>query len=86
MLAPSGNAAPGQSFEEARKHWAYQPIQHPAPPKVKAAKQWPRVEIVTSHAGLAHNQCVNRAALSMIWELNSKNSSTIAAAADANIR
>ena len=28
-------AATGQSFEDAKKHWAYQPISHPGPPKVK---------------------------------------------------
>ena len=28
-------AAPGQSFEEAKKHWAYQPITSPALPKVR---------------------------------------------------
>ena len=37
----SGNAAsatPGQSFEEARKHWAYQPVTSPALPKVRGKK------------------------------------------------
>lgn len=36
LLIPSSAtvAAPGQSFEAAKKHWAYQPIQHPTPPKV----------------------------------------------------
>ncbi len=32
-------AAPGQSFEEASSHWAYQPVQQTPPPKVKAAKR-----------------------------------------------
>jgi hypothetical protein len=32
-------AAPGQSFEDARKHWAYQPIQNPTPPKVRNGKR-----------------------------------------------
>jgi len=27
-------AEPGQSFEEARQHWAYQPISRPAPPRL----------------------------------------------------
>ncbi len=27
----------GQSFEEARRHWAYQPVRRPVPPAVKAA-------------------------------------------------
>ena len=34
-----GFSAPGQSFEDAKKHWAYQPVEHPAPPKVKATKR-----------------------------------------------
>ncbi|HMO66966.1 MAG TPA: DUF1549 domain-containing protein, partial [Verrucomicrobiota bacterium] len=36
MLAavPAG-ARPGQSFEEARSHWAYQPVQRPAVPAVR---------------------------------------------------
>src|SRR5436190_14994727 len=33
------DAAPGQSFEDARKHWAYQPVHRPVPPKVKATKR-----------------------------------------------
>src|SRR5688572_9012220 len=28
-------AAPGQSFADAKKHWAYQPIKSPAPPTVR---------------------------------------------------
>ncbi len=32
-------AAPGQSLEAARSHWAYQPIKAPVTPKVKAAKR-----------------------------------------------
>jgi hypothetical protein len=32
-------AAPGQSFEAARNHWAYQTITRPAPPKVKATQR-----------------------------------------------
>ena len=32
-------AAPGQSFEEAKSHWAYQPVQRPTPPKVKASRR-----------------------------------------------
>jgi len=32
-------AAPGQSLEEARSHWSYQPIKVPDPPKVPAANQ-----------------------------------------------
>jgi len=32
-------AAPGQSFEDAKRHWAYQPVRLPTPPKVKAAKR-----------------------------------------------
>lgn len=37
LTAPvvSAPAAPGQSFENAKKHWAYQPITHSTPPKVK---------------------------------------------------
>jgi hypothetical protein len=31
-------AAPGQSFEEARKHWAFQPFSNCAPPKVRDKK------------------------------------------------
>lgn len=30
-------AAPGQSFEDAKNHWAYQPVQSPEPPPVKNA-------------------------------------------------
>jgi hypothetical protein len=30
-------ARPGQSFEEAREHWAYQPVRRPAVPAVRAA-------------------------------------------------
>jgi hypothetical protein len=29
----------GQSFEAAKQHWAFQPIQHPAPPRIKSAGQ-----------------------------------------------
>ena len=32
-------AAPGQSFADAKKHWAYQPITNPVPPKVRAQKR-----------------------------------------------
>ena len=32
-------AAPGQSFEAARDHWAYQPLKSPDPPKVRAANR-----------------------------------------------
>jgi hypothetical protein len=32
-------AAPGQSFADAKKHWAYQPITKPVPPKVRAEKR-----------------------------------------------
>lgn len=32
------SAAPGQSFEDAKNHWAYQPVRQPGQPKVKAAK------------------------------------------------
>jgi hypothetical protein len=35
VSATAALAAPGQSFEDAKKHWAYQPISRPAPPKVK---------------------------------------------------
>lgn len=39
-VAPSPSwAAPGQSFDDARKHWAYQPITNPAPPEVKSASR-----------------------------------------------
>lgn len=31
-------AAPGQSFEDASKHWAYQPIMASTPPKVRASR------------------------------------------------
>lgn len=31
--------APGQSFEDARKHWAYQPLTDPALPKVRASNR-----------------------------------------------
>jgi len=34
-----GRAAPGQSFEEARKHWAYQPLRQPAIPAVRSRNQ-----------------------------------------------
>ncbi|HEU0038862.1 MAG TPA: DUF1549 domain-containing protein, partial [Verrucomicrobiae bacterium] len=37
--AATGPAAPGQSFENAKKHWAYQPITRPATPKVRATKR-----------------------------------------------
>src|SRR5258706_8071590 len=33
------HAAPGQSFEDAKQHWAYQPVKNPAPPKVKDARR-----------------------------------------------
>src|SRR6266699_585122 len=39
LAGTSAVAAPGQSLEEARNHWAYQPIQCSAPPKVRAAKR-----------------------------------------------
>jgi len=42
MLAWPGTlawAAPGQSFEDAKNHWAYQPVRQPTPPKVKSAKR-----------------------------------------------
>lgn len=37
FLTGVSRATPGQSLEEARSHWSYQPIKHPAPPKVRAA-------------------------------------------------
>src|SRR5882762_7617743 len=37
--AISGHTAPGQSFEDATKHWAYQPITRPATPKVRATRR-----------------------------------------------
>ncbi len=37
--AATGLAAPGQSFEDAKNHWAYQPVRQPEPPKVKATKR-----------------------------------------------
>jgi hypothetical protein len=36
-LTSTVRATPGQSLEEARSHWSYQPIKHPDPPKVSAA-------------------------------------------------
>ncbi len=40
VLGPSlGNADPGQSFEDARKHWAYRPITHPSPPEVRGTRR-----------------------------------------------
>ena len=36
LAALTGAAAPGQSFEDARKHWAYQPISNPTPPTVRS--------------------------------------------------
>ena len=38
-LAVSLFAAPGQSFADAKKHWAYQPIQRPVAPQVKNARR-----------------------------------------------
>lgn len=38
-LPLAGLAAPGQSFEEAKAHWAYQPVQPPTPPQVKATER-----------------------------------------------
>jgi hypothetical protein len=38
-FAAHAAALAGQSFEEAKKHWAYRPIQRPAPPRVKAASR-----------------------------------------------
>src|SRR5690242_653497 len=39
-LTPSkGLATPGQSFEEASKHWAYQPLSQPVLPRVRQAKR-----------------------------------------------
>jgi hypothetical protein len=37
FVSPPSVAAPGQSFEDARRHWAYQPIARPPTPKVRAA-------------------------------------------------
>src|SRR5437870_4693924 len=37
--AARGVAAPGQSFEDAKKHWAYRPITRPAAPKVRATRR-----------------------------------------------
>jgi hypothetical protein len=37
--ATGGWAAPGQSFEDAKNHWAYQPVRQLTPPKVQAAKR-----------------------------------------------
>src|SRR5689334_22175607 len=34
-LAPAAQSEPGQSFEDARKHWAYQPITRPTPQRFK---------------------------------------------------
>ncbi|MFN0069119.1 MAG: DUF1549 domain-containing protein, partial [Limisphaerales bacterium] len=36
FVAGRAEARPGQSFEEARQHWAYQPVTRPAPPAVQA--------------------------------------------------
>ncbi len=38
-LRLTGFGAPGQSFEEAKEHWAYQPVRHPTPPQVKATER-----------------------------------------------
>ncbi|HLH54835.1 MAG TPA: DUF1549 and DUF1553 domain-containing protein [Verrucomicrobiae bacterium] len=35
---PAGHAAPGQSFEAASRHWAYQPLNRPQPPQVTEAQ------------------------------------------------
>ena len=35
-FSTAGRAAPGQSLEEARGHWSYQPIRGPAPPEVQS--------------------------------------------------
>src|SRR5579859_2257823 len=39
LLSPDNpvKATPGQSLEQARTHWSYQPIQHPVPPNVQDA-------------------------------------------------
>jgi hypothetical protein len=34
-IAIPGKAAPGQSLEEAHRHWAYQPVKRPDPPTVR---------------------------------------------------
>jgi hypothetical protein len=39
LLTSKTHGAPGQSFEDARKHWAYQPISRPPVPKVQATKR-----------------------------------------------
>jgi Protein of unknown function (DUF1553)/Protein of unknown function (DUF1549) len=39
LLADPGLAAPGQSFEQARSHWAYQPLRPVAPLRVRAANR-----------------------------------------------
>src|SRR5437899_458166 len=38
FLDSSSLGAPGQSFDQASKHWAYQPITSPALPKVRAKR------------------------------------------------
>lgn len=37
LAAGRAEARPGQSFEEAQEHWAYQPVKRPAAPSVQAA-------------------------------------------------
>ncbi|MSU57082.1 MAG: DUF1549 domain-containing protein [Pedosphaera sp.] len=39
LAARATFATPGQSFEDAKKHWAYQPVHSPAAPKVKNARR-----------------------------------------------
>jgi hypothetical protein len=39
ILDFQGKATPGQSFEDAKKHWAYQPITKPPLPKVAAKRR-----------------------------------------------
>src|SRR5947209_7177988 len=37
---PAGHASAAQSLVVARKHWAYQPMTNPEPPKVKSKKRF----------------------------------------------